>query len=106
MQNVNIFEHYFVQPYGLDVEDVKQSKYVILDKNSIDYGYYDVFAPGRDDDYMITDEDFYKLAQMQKKIYTLGSKDKGGDRQGYIPDDRHGQGFGSPCKRCRCTGSL
>ena len=76
MQNVNIFEHYFVQPYGLDVEDVKQSKYVILDKNSIDYGYYDVFAPGRDDDYMITDEDFYKLAQMQKKYIRLEAKIK------------------------------
>ena len=67
IKNKNIFEYYFKQPYGLVVEDVKQSKNVIIDKNSTDYGYYDVFAPGRDDDYMITDDDFCKLAQMQEK---------------------------------------
>ncbi|WP_146153786.1 O-fucosyltransferase family protein [Enterocloster lavalensis] len=74
MKNKNIFEHYFEQPYGLEVKDVKQSKHVIIDKNSIDYGYYDVFAPGRDDDYMITDDDFYRLSQMQKKYIRLEEK--------------------------------
>lgn len=74
MQNENIFEHYFLQPYGLDVEEVKQSEHVIIDKNSIDYGYYDVFAPGRDDDYMINDNDFNKLARIQKKYIHLEVK--------------------------------
>lgn len=74
MQNKNIFEHYFEQPYGLNVTDVKQSKHIVVDKNSIDYGYYDVFAPGRDDDYMITDDDFYSLAQMQKKYIHVEAK--------------------------------
>lgn len=71
IQNKNIFEHYFEQPCRLTVEDVKQSKHIIIDKNSIDYGYYDVFAPGRDDDYMITDDDFFELAQIQKKYIHL-----------------------------------
>lgn len=74
MQNKNIFEYYFAQPYGLNVEEVKQSQHVIIDKNSIDYGYYDVFAPGRDDDYMISEEDFNKLSQIQKKYIHLEPK--------------------------------
>lgn len=73
IENKNIFEYYFEQPYGLTVQDVKKSKNVIIDKNSIDYGYYDVFAPGRNDDYIVTEEDFDKLAQMQRKYIHIES---------------------------------
>ena len=52
LENGNIFEYFFEQPADISVEETLKSQNVIFDYNSIDYGYYDSFAPGRNDDYI------------------------------------------------------
>lgn len=71
LENNNIFEYFFEQPANISVEDAVESQNVIFDYNTIDYGYYDFFAPGRNDDYIITDKDIISFAEIQKKYIRL-----------------------------------
>lgn len=71
LENDNIFEYFFEQPAGITVEDALKSQNVIFDYNSVDYGYYDSFAPGRNDDYIFSEKDIINFAEIQKKYIRL-----------------------------------
>lgn len=67
----NIFEYFFDQPSNISVKEAKESQNVILDNNTVDYGYYDAFAVGREDDYAFSAEDIKRFAIIQKKYIRL-----------------------------------
>lgn len=71
MDTDNIFEYFFEQPQKLSIEEVKKSYNVIIDNNSIDYGFYDTYAPGREDDYIFLKKDIEKFAFIQNKYIKL-----------------------------------
>lgn len=70
----NIFEYYFKQPSAIQVKDALKSQNVIIDANIIDYGYYDIFAPGRADDYKIQPSDIEIMALLQRKYIRLNQE--------------------------------
>lgn len=74
LENNNIFEYFFKQPGNISVEDALKSKNVIFDYNTTDYGYYDFFAPGRNDDYNIAEKDIIDFAEIQKKYIRLNKE--------------------------------
>jgi len=71
LENGNIFEYFFEQPADISVEETLKSQNVIFDYNSIDYGYYDSFAPGRNDDYIFSETDIINFSKIQKKYIRL-----------------------------------
>lgn len=71
IENQNIFEYFFEQPSGIAVEEALKSQNVIFDYNTIDYGYYDFFAPGRNDDYVFSEKDIADFAEIQRKYIKI-----------------------------------
>lgn len=67
----NIFEYYFQQPGRIKVKEALKSKNVIFDANIADYGYYDIFAPGRLDDYKMQLSDMEAMGVLHGKYIHL-----------------------------------
>lgn len=67
----NIFEYYFLQPSGISIKEVFQSKNVIIDCNSDSLGFNDYFHAGGKRDYQFDEKDIEGFSEIQKKYLRL-----------------------------------
>lgn len=67
----NIFEYYFLQPYGIEPESALRSYAVVFDENTDDLGFNDAFHAGGVQDYTETDKDIEDFSLLQQKYIHL-----------------------------------